>query len=62
MRFFDSGDDFIWIGGPGERSWVLVGFGDEGIDGGLKIYDKMEDAPVALPIECRAEAAFSSAV
>ena len=59
---FDSGYDFIWISGPGERFGVLVGFGDEGIDGGLKIDDGMEGAPVAVPIERCAEAPVSSAV
>ena len=46
---FDSGDDFIWIGGPGERSGVFVGFCDEAIDGGLEIDEGMEDAPVEAP-------------
>jgi len=49
VPFFDSADDFIWIGGPGERSGVLVGFCNEAIDGGLEIDEGMEDAPVEAP-------------
>ena len=43
MPSFDGGDDFIRVGGPEERFWVLVGFGDEAIDGGLEIKKGMED-------------------
>jgi len=42
---FEGGDDFIWIGGPGERSVIFVGFGNEAIDGGLEIDEGMEGAP-----------------
>ena len=34
---FDGSDNFIRIGGPGERFGVFVSFGDEAIDGGLEI-------------------------
>jgi hypothetical protein len=40
----DSGDDFVWISGPFEGLWHLVGLRDEAIDGGLEIDDGMEDA------------------
>lgn len=45
MPSFEGGDDFIWIGGPGERSVIFVGFGNEAIDGGLEIDEGMEGAP-----------------
>ncbi len=46
---FDGRDAAIWIGGPGEGFGVLVGFGDEAIDGGLEIYDGMEDTALETP-------------
>ena len=39
-----GGDDFIGIGGPDERLWLLVVIGDEAIDGGLEIDDALENA------------------
>jgi hypothetical protein len=29
----DGGDDFVWIGGPGEGSWTAVGLREEAVDG-----------------------------
>jgi len=40
----DGGDDLFGIGGPDEGLWVVVGFGDEAIDGGLKVGEGSEDA------------------
>ena len=40
----DGGDDFVWIGGPGEGLGHLVGLLDEAVDGGLEIDDGSEDA------------------
>jgi hypothetical protein len=37
---FDGSNDFIWIGCPGEGFGVLVGLGDEAIDGGLEIDER----------------------
>ena len=37
---FDGGDDFVGIGGPGEWLWVVVGVGEEAIDGGLEVDDQ----------------------
>jgi hypothetical protein len=37
----NSGDDFVWVCGPGEG--VLVGLLDEALDGGLKIDHATED-------------------
>ena len=39
----DSGDDFVWVCGPGEWFAVLVGLRDEAVDGGLKIDHATED-------------------
>jgi hypothetical protein len=40
----DGGDDFVWIGGPCEGSGIVVGLGEEAIDGGLKVDHALEDA------------------
>ena len=39
-----GGDDFVWVGGPGEGPGLLVVVGDEAVDGGLEIDDALEDA------------------
>ena len=39
---FDGCDDFIGVGGPREGFGVLIGFGDEAIDGSLEIDEGME--------------------
>jgi len=46
---FYGSDDLVWVGGPGERFRVFVGFGDEAIDCGLEIDEGMEDAPFEAP-------------
>ena len=33
----DSGDDFVWVCGPGDRLGIMVYLRDETIDGGLEI-------------------------
>jgi hypothetical protein len=40
----DSGDDFVGVGGPCERLGIVVGFPQEGVDGGLEIDDRTEHA------------------
>jgi len=35
----DGGDDFVWDSGPVEGRWVVVGLGDEAIDGALEVDD-----------------------
>ena len=44
MPSSDGGDDFVWIGDPGEGPWIAVGLGEEAVDGGLKVDDRSEDA------------------
>ncbi len=44
MAASDGSDDLVWIGGPGEGSWSVVGLGEEAIDGGLEVDDGSEDA------------------
>jgi len=39
----DSGDDFVWVCGPGEGFGVMVGLCDEAVDSGLKIDHASED-------------------
>ena len=33
MPSFDSGDDFVWVRGPGKGLWVCVGVVEEAVDG-----------------------------
>ena len=40
----DGGDDFIGIGFPDERLWAFIVLGEESVDGGLKVDERMEDA------------------
>jgi hypothetical protein len=39
---FDGGDDCVGIGGPHEGFWVIIGFPQEAVDGGLAIDDGAE--------------------
>jgi hypothetical protein len=38
----DGGDDFVGIGGPCERLWVLVVLGEEAVNGSLEVDDGVE--------------------
>ena len=58
MPSFYGSDDLVWVGGPGERFRVFVGFGDEAIDCGLEIDEGMEDAPLEAPFREFGEEAF----
>jgi len=40
----DGGDDLIWIGGPSERPWIVVGLGEKAVGGGLEVDDRLERA------------------
>jgi hypothetical protein len=40
----DGGDDLIWIGGPSEGPWIVVGLGEKAVDGGLEVDDRLEHA------------------
>lgn len=44
MPSFDSGDNLVGIGGPGEGVGLVVMLGDEAVDGGLQVDDGAEDA------------------
>jgi hypothetical protein len=46
---FNGGDNLVWIGGPCEWFRALVSFGDEAINGGLEIDERIEDTPVEAP-------------
>jgi len=53
----EGGDDFIWVCGPDEGLWFLVGLGDEAVDGGLEFDDRAKDASLkAAPGEFGEEA------
>ena len=45
----DGSDDFVGVGGPGERARIVVGFAQEPVDGGLQIDDQAEDAALQSP-------------
>ena len=45
----DGGDDFVGIGLPDERAWLLVMLLDEAVDRGLKVDDRMEDTVFQSP-------------
>ena len=50
MPSINSGDDFVWIGGPLEWFWVIVVFLDEGIYGTLQVEYGSEDAALQLAL------------
>ena len=53
----DSGDDFVWIGGPDEGLGVMVGLGDEASNRRLELDEGAEDAALeAAPRELGEEA------
>ena len=57
MPSFDGGDDFVWIGGPGEGLWVVVGLVEEAVDDDLEVDNGAEDAAFQAPLrELREEA------
>ena len=58
MPSFDGGDDFVWVLGPAEGSWICVGFGEEALDGGLEFDDGSEDATFEPPLCQLGEVAF----
>ena len=45
----DSGDDFVWVGGPGEGFGIIVGLDDEAVDGGLEVDDTSKDTALESP-------------
>ena len=59
MPTFDSGNNFVWIGGPGEGFGVVVGLDDEAVNGGLQINEGVEDAPVETPLGEFSEEVFN---
>jgi hypothetical protein len=50
----DSSEDGVGGFGPDERLGLVIGLGDEAVDGGLQLDDRGEDAALeALPGEAR---------
>ncbi len=58
MPPFNGGDDFVGICGPCEGLGLLVMFGEEAVDGGLEINDRMEHAALQPPFGELGEEAF----
>jgi hypothetical protein len=54
----DGGDDFVGIGSPGEGFGVVVGFGEEAVDGGLQLDNRAEHAALEPPPRQLAEEAL----
>ena len=40
----DGGDDFVWMGGPGEWLRLLIVLFEEAVDRGLQVGDRAKDA------------------
>lgn len=49
MPALDGGDDPVWVGGPDERLGIGILLGDEAVDGGLKIDERVERSPLQAP-------------
>jgi hypothetical protein len=39
----DGGDDFVGIGSPDEWLGIMIGLGNESVDGGLELDERSED-------------------
>ena len=48
----DRGDDFVWVGGPGEGLRLLIVVLKEAVDRGLQVDDGSKDAALE-PALCR---------
>ena len=55
----DGGDDFIGICGPDEGLGVIVGLGEESVDGGLEIDERSEHAALQAALGQLGEEAFA---
>ena len=60
MPSFDSGDDFVWIGGPSEGLGLLIILFEEAVDRGLEIGDRSEHAAFQSPLCQGREKTFDS--
>ena len=58
VRAPDSGDDFVWVCGPGEGFGIIVGLCDEAVDGGLKFDNAAEDTALQSSLGKFGEKAF----
>ena len=45
----DSGDDAVWFGGPDEGLWIVVGLGEEAVDGEMQIVAGAKDTAFQPP-------------
>ena len=55
----DGGDDLVRVLGPAEGTRVIVGFGEEPVDGGLERDDGVEDAAFEALLAQLGEEAFN---
>ena len=54
----DGGDDFVGIGRPDEGLWLVVGLGEEAVDGGLEVDDRVKDTALQAASGELGEVAF----
>jgi hypothetical protein len=54
----DGGDDFVGIGRPDEGLWFIVRLGQEAVDGGLEVNDRLKDAALQAAAGELGEVAF----
>src|SRR5208283_3344956 len=60
MSTIGGGDDFVWVGGPGEGFGRLVVLGEEAVDCGLEIDDTPEDAALEAALDENGEETLDS--
>src|ERR1700757_2214671 len=54
----DGGNDFVGIGRPDEGLWFIVRLGEEAVDGGLEVNDRVKDAALQADAGELGEVAF----
>lgn len=54
----DGGDDYVWIGGPGEGLRCAIMLVEKAVDGGLKVGDRAEHAAFQSPFRQLGEKAL----
>jgi hypothetical protein len=57
-RSIDGSDDFVRIGGPDEGLGIMIGLGDEVVDGSLELDQGAEDAALEASARELGEEAF----
>ena len=45
----DSGDDAVGVGGPAEWFWIVVGLGEEPVDGNVQVVHRTKHTTLQPP-------------